>query len=106
MTQIIGNLRFLYIADCKAASLETGATIDHEQGRYLFPLPMAGDTPKILKKPVLNPPEESLDIILEPKAGHKDEKRKIGKGFAVNKTMESTLENDIVHEWRERRFIT
>ncbi len=55
MAEIIGSTDFLYIADCKAASLETRSIIDHELGRYQFPLPMTGDTPEILKEPVLNP---------------------------------------------------
>jgi len=105
MAEIIGGPNFLFIADCKAASLETRATIDQEQGRYLFPLPMTGDTPKILKELVLNPPEEVQDIVLEPKAGQ-DQKRKVGAGFEVNQTIQATLENESIHEWQERWLIT
>lgn len=36
---------FLFVADCKAASQETRATIAQENGRCLFPLPLTGDTP-------------------------------------------------------------
>jgi len=104
MAEIIGSTDFLYIDDRKAASLETRAAIDHEPGRYLFPLPMTGNTPKILKVPVLNPPEEVQDIILEPEAGQKDKKRKVGAGFEVNQAMLTTPEDGKVHEWLERRF--
>ena len=47
MVKIIGNPNFLYVADCKAASLETRTGIDNGKGAYLFPLPMTGDTPNV-----------------------------------------------------------
>jgi len=49
MVKTIGHPNFLFIADCKAASHETRAAIDHEKGYYLFPLPMTGDTPQHIK---------------------------------------------------------
>ncbi len=106
MAEIISSPDFLFIADCKAASLETRATIDHELGRYLFPLPMTGNTPEILKELVLNLPEKVQDIILEPRAGQKDKKRKVGVGFEVNQTIQATLANQKIHEWQERWQIT
>jgi len=106
MAEIIGSPDFLFIADCKAASKETRATIDHELGRYLFPMPMTGDTPKILKELVLNPPEKVQDIILEPKSGQKEKERKVGVGFEVDQTILATLENKTIHEWQERWLIT
>ncbi len=106
MAEIIGSPDFLYIADCKAASLETRATIDHEQGRYLFPLPMTGHTPKILKELVLNPPAKVQDIMLEPKAGQEDKKRKVGMGFEADRTIQGTPEDDKIHEWQERMSVT
>lgn len=106
MAEIIGSPDFLYIADCKAASVETRATIDHEQGRYLFPLPMTGNTPKTLKELVLNPPANVQDIILEPKAGQKDKNRKVGTGFEADRTIQATPEDDEIHEWQERMSVT
>ena len=46
MAKTIGHTDFLYVADCKAAALDTRATIDKEDGQYLFPLPMTGTTPE------------------------------------------------------------
>lgn len=105
MSEAIGSPDFLFIADCKAASLQTRAQIDSEHGYYLFPLAMTGDTPNILKELVINPPKEPEDIILEPKAGQ-DEKRKVGSGFAVEKVIETKLENGNEHQFKERWLIT
>ena len=49
MSKTIGHTQFLYIADCKAASMETRVAIDKGKGYYLFPLPVTGDTPDILE---------------------------------------------------------
>lgn len=107
MSETIGHTQFLYIADCKAGSLETRATIDKEQGYYLFPLPMTGDTPKDLKYLVLNPPENPQEIILEPKAADKEGKpRKVGVGFVVEKQMEAPMEESNSHKWTERWMIS
>ena len=78
MTETIGHPDFLYIADCKAASLETRTVIDRGEGYYLFPLPMTGDTPKILKELVLNSPEEPQEIRLEPKRNEEEKPRVVG----------------------------
>ena len=56
MVKTIGHTHFLYVADCKAAALATRAAIDHGQGCYLFPLPMTGETPDLLRQWVLSPP--------------------------------------------------
>jgi len=106
MSRTIGHTEFLYIADCKAASLETRVTIDNEEGYYLFPMPMTGDTPEILKDLVLNPTEDPQEIILGPKAGKENKPRKVGVGFVVEKQMEAELEDDSTHKWIERWMVT
>lgn len=111
IVQVIGNTNFLYIADCKAASIEARAAISHEHGFYLFPMPMTGDILKILKDLVLNLPkdpehvQEIQDIILEPKAGEKNQERNVGQGFIVEKIMEAKLENNEPYQWNERWLI-
>jgi len=62
MVKTIGNPDFLFIADCKAAALKTRASIDHEKGHYLFPLPMTGETPHHIKELVLNPGQVFQEI--------------------------------------------
>ena len=106
MSRTIGHTEFLYIADCKASSLETRVTIDNGEGYYLFPMPMTGDTPEILKDLVLDPPEQPQEIILEPKAGKENKPRKVGVGFVVEKEMEAKLEDDSTHKWTERWMVT
>ncbi|MCP4370591.1 MAG: IS1634 family transposase [Deltaproteobacteria bacterium] len=107
MSETIGHTQFLYIADCKAASLETRSTIDIENGFYLFPLPMTGNTPKDLKDLVLNPPEDPQEIILEPRVADKEDKpRKVGIGFVVEKQMEAPMEDSISHKWPERWMVS
>jgi len=106
MARTIGHTEFLFIADCKAASLETRTVIDKEEGYYLFPLPMTGDTPNILKELVLNPPEEPQKIRLEPKTDKEDKLRTAGIGFVIEKQMEAQLEDGSKHKWTERWMVT
>ena len=105
LVKTIGNANFLFVADCKAASLATRAAINHEKGYYLFPLPMTGDTPKHLKELVLNPPTILQDIVLEPKTGD-GPVRIVGKGFAVDKQLEAQLEDGETHQLIEQWMIT
>jgi len=95
----------LFNADCKAASHDTRAAIDHEKGCYLFPLPMTGETPRRLKALVLNSGQTSQDIVLSPKEGD-DEERLVGKGFVVTQQMQARLENGAVHRWQERWMVS
>ncbi len=104
MVKTIGNPDFLYIADCKAAALETRAAIDYEKGYYLFPLPMTGETPRYIKEFVLNPGQAFQEIMLFPKDEDHHE-RVVGKGFIVNQQMEKQLESGVVHQWQERWMI-
>ena len=105
LVKTIGNSDFLFVADCKAASLATRAAINHEKGYYLFPLPMTGDTPKHLKELVLNPPETLQDIALEPKTGD-EPVRIVGKGFSVNKQLETQLEDRETHPLIEQWMVS
>lgn len=105
MVKIIGNPNFLYVADCKAASLETRTGIDNGKGAYLFPLPMTGDTPKRIKELVWNPPETVQDIMLAPKS-EEEEGRIVGRGFAVNKDIVGHLPNGEIHSWVEQWMVT
>jgi len=89
MAKTIGHTGFLFIADCKAAALQTRATIDEEKGYYLFPMPMTGNSPEELKKLVLNLPLEPQEILLAPVTDEKGEKpRVVGVGFVVEKEIE------------------
>jgi transposase len=106
MVATIGNPDFLYIADCKAAAIETRSAIDHEKGYYLFPLPMTGDTPGHLKDLVLNPAQVHEKIVLDPKEDQEDQDRVVGEGFVVKKPMKTHLDNGVVHQWQERWMVT
>lgn len=107
MVDTIGNPDFLFIADCKAASCETRAVIDHGKGCYLFPLPMTGETPRHIKELVLNPEQELQEIVLAPKQDQDDdENRVVGKGFVVDKKMETRLEDGTTHQWNERWMVS
>ena len=102
-----GRSDFLFIAGCRAASAETRATAAREGGHYLFPMPMTGDNPLILKEPVLNRSEKPQEIILIPKAGEEEEEgqRKAGAGFVTETRAEGVTEDGIPHKWQERRMI-
>ncbi len=110
MAENIGCKTFMYIADCKAASLETRAIISNEGGNYLFPLPMTGEVPEQLKNYVLNPPTLPEIIVLGPKAADElkedAENRAVGEGFAVERPLEATLPDGKSHKWTERQLIS
>ena len=105
MVQTIGRPDFLFIADCKAASHETRSLISHENGYYLFPLPMTGETPQHLKELVLNSEEKFQEIVLEPR-DEDGERAVVGKGFVVNKIQEALLESGEIHQWQERWMVS
>jgi transposase len=105
MVKVIGRPDFLYVADCKAASLETRAGIDHGKGFYLFPLPMTGETPEHIRKLVMNPPETIQDIILAPKSDEEDV-RIVGRGFAVNRELAAHLPSGEIHSFKEQWLVT
>lgn len=105
MAETVGHCEFLFVADCKAASAQTRATIARNGGNYLFPMPMTGDVPEILKAAVPNPPEEPEKIILSPKAGEEDEEpRCVGVGFVIETQTEAAADDGSIHKWYERRL--
>ena len=106
MVKTIGHAHFLYVADCKAAALATRGAIDHEQGFYLFPLPMTGETPDLLRQWVLSPPNPVAEIYLPEVTDKKGNPVLVGYGFSMERSMQCTLENDTVHTWTERWMVT
>jgi len=107
MVKTIGKPDFLFIADCKAAALETRAAIDHGKGYYLFPLPMTGQTPRHISELVLNPEQQLQKIVLAPTQDQDDDgNRVVGKGFVVNQQMTARLENGAQHQWSERWMVS
>ncbi|GKT07141.1 IS1634 family transposase [Desulforhabdus sp. TSK] len=105
MTVTIGHKHFLYIADCKAAALSTRGIIDHEGGRYLFPLPMTGEVPAKLKALVTRPPAKPEAIYRHQVETDRTVIHEIGRGFCVNTPVSFKLELETVHNWDERWFI-
>ena len=107
MVKTIGRPDFLWMADGQAASANTRATIAKEQGDYLFPLPMTGDIPAILKEAGLNPPEEPQAIMLSPKTGEEDEgTRDVGVGWMLENRTEAEAEDGSMHTWQERWMLS
>jgi transposase len=103
MVQIIGHSEFLYIADSKAAAVETRGTIDCEGGYYLFPLPMTGDIPDQLYQLISEPPVDPMPLYLENRKG---KQQKVGCGFVVEREIRTELESGTTHQWRERWLVT
>ncbi len=105
LAKTIGHGNFLYVADCKAAALSTRATIDQEEGRYLFPLPMTGEVPEKLRRLVMEPPDEPRPIHIPKLDKGKETVKEIGKGFAILETLTFQPEAGDVHNWIEQWFI-
>ena len=92
------------MADCKAAAIETRATIAQEGGWYLFPVPLTGNTPAELGGWIRQPPAELRDLILEMEVGAGGEGKRIGQGFEVEKIL--TVERDKQrYQWKERWLV-
>jgi transposase len=106
MSKTIGHTHFLYVADCKAAALATRTTIDHEQGFYLFPLPMTGGTPDLLRQWVLSPPGAVSEVYLPEITDKQGKPVLVGHGFSIERAMQATLEDGSPYTWIERWLVT
>jgi len=106
MVKTIGHPHFLYVADCKAGALLTRATIDHGKGCYLFPLPMIGETPDLLRQWVLKPPVPVAKIYLPEVTEKEGHPVLVGYGFGMERSMQCTLEDGTIHTWTERWLVT
>ncbi len=105
MRKILGRSDFLFIADCKAAALETRAAIACQEGAYLFPLPMTGETPIWLEQQV-SQKQQTEEIIL-PEVKDKMGRPKImGEGFVLMREMSCPLAHEQTHTWQEQWFVT
>jgi len=100
LADIMNRQDFLYVADCKAAAIDTRAGIAQNGGRYLFPLPKTGDTPKLLQTMVLQPPSKPEVIYLQDPDG---KPRKIGRGFVNSRIVDTN--GTAAFEWEERLFV-
>jgi transposase len=106
IVKTLGRTDFLYIADSKASATKVRMGIDIGNGLYLFPLPKTGDTPKVLRELVLNPPHKPQPVEIKPIAGHDDGKpRIVGSGFIVDKQMEAMSDDGTVYQWNERWIV-
>jgi len=100
MVQIIGKTDFLFVADCKGSALENRAQIAKQKGLYLFPLAQTGKVPEELEKLVKTPPAPLQDIVLPEKRDKTGNPIVIGKGFVIDKKIESGSQI-----WKERWFV-
>ena len=106
MGQTLGRKDFLLVADCKAAALETRATIAQGGGWYLFPVPLTGKTPEELAAWIRQPPTAPRELVLEAEADARtgSKGKRIGIGFEVEKTL--TVERDKqTYQWKERGLV-
>jgi len=100
MVEVIGRADFLVVGDCKLASLANRAQIQEGGGYYLAPLAMTGDAPEQLRRWVLQPPEEPVDLYLS------GVKERIGQGFEVVVAQIWTPPKTESHViWHERVFV-
>jgi transposase len=105
LAKTIGHVKFVYVADCKAAALSTRATIDREGGSYLFPLPMTGETPDKLRRLALNPSQKPRPIRIEKLDKGELKEMQIGQGFSILETLSAQTEDGHTHSWKEQWFV-
>lgn len=106
ISKTIGHTHFLYVADCKAAALATRTAIDHEHGFYLFPLPMTGETPDLLRQWVLKPPVPVNEVYLPDIIDKQGKPMLVGYGFTIERSMQASLEDGTQYIWTERWLVT
>lgn len=106
MVRTIGHPHFLFIADCKAAALGTRAEISHGGGSYMFPLPMTGEVPEILRDSVLDPSVTPEPITLVDITTSDGQPKVVGSGFEVEKKITATLDDGTQYTWVERWLVT
>jgi transposase len=80
--------------------------ISHEEGSYLFPLPMTGKVPETLRELVLTPPVNPEPITLMDITTPDGQPKVVGQGFEVDKEMAFGLEHRPQHIWQERWLVT
>lgn len=103
MKQTLGHSDFLFVADCKAAAKETRCAIASHNGRYLFPLPMTGDTPQWLREQIALAQPEA--IILPEVVDKEGQPKIVGQGFVVCRQMTHQLANQVDFTWTEQWFV-
>ena len=106
LRQVIGQAHFLFVADCKAAALATRAAIAQQEGAYLFPLPMTGNGPDLLRTWVLDPPSPPEEIELDKRGEGDPENGVVGQGFVVEQEMEIARDEAAPYTWTERWLVT
>jgi len=104
MAEAIGHPDFLFVCDCKAANMETRATIQDGKGRYLFPVPLTGETPEWLQKQVLS--QKALPIILAEIKDKDGKPKEYGQGFVVQVERSHQLADGTDVTWTEQGFVT
>ena len=99
---------FLFIADCKAAALETRAGIGAGQGCYLFPLPMTGETPAWLQEQISQETNQAAtqEIVLPEVLDSNGQPKLLGKGFVVTRSLSYTRPDQSLFTWDEQWFVT
>jgi transposase len=105
LVALLGHPNFLFVADSKAAALETRATLAAGEGRFLFPLPMTGEVPMLLRRWVAQPPVVPVPIVLPPTVDEPDEPRTVGVGFVVTRPMIGTTASGDEVTWEERWLV-
>jgi transposase len=105
LVALLGHASFLFVADSKATALETRATMAAGAGRYLFPVPMTGEVPTLLRGWVTQPPVAPEPIVLPPTVNDPDEPRTVGEGFVVSRTMTGTTDTGEAVTWEERWLV-
>lgn len=104
MRTTLGRNDFLFIADCKAAALETRVGIAIHQGFYLFPLPMTGETPGWLQAQISQ--ATTQEIVLPELVDQSGQPKVLGEGFVVERTMSYTRADQRIFRWQEQWFVT
>ena len=104
MQATLGRNDFLFVADCKAAAMQTRAGIATCQGSYLFPLPMTGETPAWLQRQISQ--VTAKEIVLPELVDKSGQPKVLGEGFVVERSMSHIQADQQTFIWQEQWFVT
>jgi len=105
---LVGHRGVLFVADCKFSSIENRATVAFTGDYYLAPLPLTGETAKLmgawidtaLEKASSSSDAEGLIYVWREVA--EGERELIARGYEFERTLSSKLDEETEFTWTER----
>lgn len=105
---LVGHRGVLFVADCKFSSIENRATVAFSGDYYLAPLPLTGETAKSMGAWIdtavekARSPSDAEGLISVWREVAEGERELIARGYELERTLSSNLDEKAEHTWTER----